>query len=171
MRGNGDVEEPCGPEAPGWIEDFAKRLAGLTDFFVADLKKFADIRKSDHNAAGVFFEYSYGPLNIFAYVVDSQLDQIGETTRLPSTVRHEDLFPDSLGPNDLSDDEAEEFDHQKSVLVETWISDCWDLAVEGSNAEVHAFLSIHDTYVKTNLNTKTSINTNQIAILLGAGGA
>ncbi len=155
------------------IGEFENYLDGMKQGFVVDLRALVDNVEREQtcrNIAALFVEYEYGDLNISCYAVDKRMQVVSELMELPSHLKDEPLFPVSLTTKfeayvknnvDKEDEIRDEFDRHKKRVFERWISDCWDEAITDKN-RIAAYLSIHDSYFKTDLNTKQKINDDQI---------
>lgn len=165
-------------ELKKYLEQMSSQLVvDLTDLIIGKNIIYLN-NKSETDTKVLYFEYQYDYLDIIFWAVDQSGERTTETIKLPS--KKADRidgwnafipkqiweaaadFEDTYEDDDL-DDILDEYNTQKYELFENWFLECWKKASEKTNVKTDAYFSIHDTYFKTDLNTMTTINTDEIS--------
>ncbi|MGK6343709.1 hypothetical protein ACMGDK_15920 [Chryseobacterium sp. DT-3] len=138
--------------------------------------------KTKTDVKALYFEYEYDFLDIVGWAAGQKGDIITQTTALPRQKKKQanesedwnSFLPEKIwtGASDLQsryedednfDDLWDEYNDEKYRLFENWFIECWKKAAEHAQVHIDAYFSIHDTYFRTELNTFTTINDDEIA--------
>lgn len=136
---------------------------------------------SKHNIKAFYFEYEYEYLDIVFWGVDVTGKIATKTIMLPTkkndSIKGDEkwtaLIPEKIWraasdfqdnyEGDDFDEILDEYDDEKYKLFERWFFECWRKTSEQTQIKMDAYFSIHDTYFRTDLNTLTTINEDEIA--------
>lgn len=129
-----------------------------------------------------YFEYEYDYLDIVAWAADNNGQMVTDTVILPIQRKNQmgeseewnsflpekiwtaaSDFQDSNEEEEDFDDWWDEYNDEKYSLFEDWFCQCWKEASEHTENKADAYFSVHDTYFRTDLNTLTTINDDEIA--------
>lgn len=54
------------------------------------------------------------------------------------------------------------YQQKNEIILYEWFQNCWDSVTSNNRARIDSYFSIHDTYFKTDLNTREKLNGAQI---------
>lgn len=171
-------------------EDWLNYLKRNTALLVVDLQRMlqSPVFKynkgaSLNNVAAIFFEYEYDYFDIACWPVDKKGGPIAAPLFYPSDKsgakqtkksKWNSFYPEKLWADferfieaneDNEDDIRDNYDEMRSTVFEKWFIRCWQKAAKGKKS-FPAFLSIHDSSFKTDLNTGKECNQKDIDKLL-----